>query len=149
MQNNFTMPVYILSAASRRFAAWSATIHLGAILSLLAANFNWPWKILLLVLVVQSYRSIKDKYYDFTGPGSVTGIYCSENDEWQLAMANGEVQKASLLSPYFVHPQLVVLAFKTGATRWHRRYVILVPDAVDPDSLRRLRVRLRLPQNTD
>lgn len=62
--------------------------------------------------------------------------------EWTLFMASGKRVPAQLRASSYVQPWLVVLNFSTG--RFSTNSLILVPDAIDPDLLRRLRVRLRL-----
>ena len=60
---------------------------------------------------------------------------------WSLYTAKGVARDASLLPSSFVRPWLTVLNFSVG--RFGRRSVILLPDAVDGEILRRLRVRVR------
>jgi toxin CptA len=42
----------------------------------------------------------------------------------------------------FVQPWLVILQYRVS--RWRSHYLLLLPDMLDPDTLRRLRVRLRM-----
>ena len=62
--------------------------------------------------------------------------------EWVLLMASGKIVPAQLRRTSYVQPWLVILNFSLG--RFSSRTLILLPDAVDPEVLRRLRVRLRL-----
>ncbi len=61
---------------------------------------------------------------------------------WSLYTSEGVVKNASLHPSSFIRPWLMVLNFSVG--RFRSRTMILSPDAVDGDSLRRLRVQLRI-----
>jgi toxin CptA len=62
-------------------------------------------------------------------------------DDWVLFTAQGEKSLASLLGSSYVQPWLVVLNF--SSERFGRCRLVILPDAMDADLLRRLRVRLR------
>ena len=145
MQNNFELPVFILPEPSRWCKRWICMVHLGAVVLLLVSMLPWVWKTVLLLLVVLSYRSISGKYCQQSLPRSIVQVYCNEADEWWLTTADGNIMQARLLPPSFVHARLVILGFKTGPAWWQRCHVILTPETANPDTLRRLRVRLRLP----
>jgi len=61
---------------------------------------------------------------------------------WILTLVSGQQIEARLLPSTFVTPGLSVLNLRCG--RWRSRAMVLLPDSLDPDLLRRLRVRLRL-----
>lgn len=62
-------------------------------------------------------------------------------DEWILFNAEGKKSRARLLSSSYVQPWLVVLSFYSK--RFGRCRLIILPDSIDADLLRRLRVRLK------
>ncbi len=59
---------------------------------------------------------------------------------WRLEMGDGRSHRAQLTSGY-AHPQLLILNFRLKNGR--SRALTLLPDAADPDALRKLRVWLR------
>ena len=74
--------------------------------------------------------------------------HCSHvelNEEWLLIRKNGRVVEAYLRQGALVHPMLIVLPFRYGL---YFTAVILTPDKVNADTLRRLRVRLRFKRNS-
>ncbi len=73
-------------------------------------------------------------------PYSPVELILNDMEEWLLILAEGQTVEVVLRSGAFVHPLLVVLPFKYGL---RFPVVILTPDVVDQDLLRRLRVRLR------
>ncbi len=76
-------------------------------------------------------------------PGAIRLLLWAEDDRWQLHTAGRRESEARLLPSSFCHPQLVVLNFARHDRRgWCS--VVLLPDSLDADTMRRLRVRLRL-----
>jgi toxin CptA len=65
---------------------------------------------------------------------------------WQTGQACrvqlvGGAEFDAVLGPQaFVQPWLVILQYRVS--RWRSHYLLLLPDMLDPDTLRRLRVRL-------
>lgn len=74
-------------------------------------------------------------------PASIRMLEMDENCACQLVDARGSRTDARLLPSSVVLPWLTVLAFSTASGR--RRTLLLVPDRVDADAYRRLRVLLR------
>ena len=74
------------------------------------------------------------------GPESIDEFTCEEGGAWMLLTRGGTLHKAQLLPSTYIHPALVVLNFSTGK---NRRSVVILPDRMDAEALRRLRVRLR------
>ena len=76
-------------------------------------------------------------------PWAITRAVWDELGLWRLTLASGRTLEAQLQPDSFVTLPLVVLNFRTGPW-WSRRSLILTGDAVDPELLRKLRVRLKL-----
>jgi hypothetical protein len=66
-------------------------------------------------------------------------LVCNGNDEWVLSDA-ARSRTVELLPGSLVHPAMLVLRFRDGN---HVHAFFLTPRTVNPDVLRRLRVRLR------
>ena len=68
-----------------------------------------------------------------------------QDDRWILAAENGEEIQAHLVAGSFVHPQFTTVNLKLTGKPWYTRYrsFVFIPDNVDAEVFRRLRVRLR------
>lgn len=66
---------------------------------------------------------------------------------WRVLQRDGTLLDVCLEHGAYVHPQLLVLPFRSAGGR--RLSVLMVPDAVNGDALRRLRVRLRCEPRAD
>jgi len=75
-------------------------------------------------------------------PWSVREAVWHPDGTWSLTLVKGGAQDGRLLGSTYVSPALVALNFRCG--RWRTRSLILMPDNLEPDLLRRLRVRLWL-----
>lgn len=76
-------------------------------------------------------------------PDAVLRVLWPAGDEWQLFTRGGQELVGTLLPESYVRPWLVVLRFK--CPRLHRpRSVVILPDMLDANVMRRLRVRLGL-----
>ena len=75
-------------------------------------------------------------------PHSCRSLHMNAKGEWRLELHDGSVQDAVILPSSFVAPYLTVLNCSlTG--RWSRYHLVILPDALDAESFRRLRVWLR------
>jgi len=86
--------------------------------------------------------------YEFAGqvmhrlPWSLCEAVWRPDGGWSLKLASGRELDGHLLPSTYVSPSLVVLRFRCGHLRTCS--LLLLPDNLQPDRLRRLRVRLRL-----
>lgn len=100
--------------------------------------------LLLLAIGISYYRNYR-KHVLHKGTGSVRRIVWQADGAWFLEDESGVVREAQLRPSSFVHPRLVILGFDFIRSKG-RRYLVLCPDSMDLDTLRRLRVRLRISQ---
>jgi toxin CptA len=75
-------------------------------------------------------------------PWSIVSATWAPDGAWSLQLRSGVEIDARLSPATFVSLPLVVLNLRVGA--WRRFALPLFGDAIDPDTLRRLRARLRL-----
>lgn len=73
-------------------------------------------------------------------PRAVRAVISRDAGEWLLVDCDGLCRRASLSSDSYVHPWITILNFTGG----RRCTVLVLPDRVDREAYRRLRVRLRL-----
>ena len=81
-------------------------------------------------------------------PGSITSLALADDMTCTLETRRGQRIACTLLGSSFVAPYLTVLELKPlETTRWwhrlHAHSVVILPDAVDSEEFRRLRVLLR------
>ena len=140
MAGNLELPIRIKIQPGVRVAIVLIVIHSGAITGLIYTELPVLVKFLIASLVLVNLVHLFFVYILQIAGSSPAGLYLDSHDEWWLTYKNGETHKVRLLSGSFVHPLLIILRFNQGLDS---PVVILTPDVTNPDSLRRLRVRLR------
>ena len=75
-------------------------------------------------------------------PGSVTELRLWADGSCAVKLRQGSWQSCRIRGESFVAPWLTVLSLAQEG-RLLRRYVVILPDALDPEAFRRLRVWLR------
>ena len=140
MPNNFELPLFIPVRPSCWLVAVFYTAHIGAILALFASNIPLVIQSLIMAGLLVSLFHGHCLYIIQKNPASPVQLVLNQAGEWWLILSSGNTVPVVLKPMAFVHPLLVVLVFKDGSAAYS---VILTPDTVDPDTFRRLRVRLR------
>jgi hypothetical protein len=126
---------------SRRLQLGLGLAHAGALALLLLVDLP-PWLCLpgAGLVVASLWRElVRAGFPDRALP--IDALIWESAGRWWLRTAHGRSEQGWLLPDSFVHPQLVVLGFRTAAGR---RRVVILPDMAHPEALRQLRVRLRL-----
>lgn len=114
----------------------------GASLLLWLTPLWWVLKLLLTLLLLGDGRRQLRRHVWYRPPAAIQELIWKEDGRWVRPGA-GTIQDTELtLKQSFVHPRLVVLNFAAG--RWRTNSVVILPDALDRDTFRRLRVRLRV-----
>ncbi len=123
---------------------WLLTFsHLGAAGLLSTMSLPFWVKAFLGMSVLVSYLWLVGRHALLRHPGAAVSLLWPRGDHWQVQSRNG-AQVSALLSPEsFVHPWLTVLLLKPESGG-RARNVVLLPDMLDAEAFRRLRVRLRL-----
>ncbi len=75
------------------------------------------------------------------GKQAIVEMVWDSQGHWTLRSVGGQTIPAHLSAGSYVSPYLVLLNFVTGRW-WQRCALVLLPDALDAGSFRRLRVRL-------
>jgi toxin CptA len=140
----YASPLYLKPETSRIFVALFLTGHLGAMASVLLLNFSWELKAaLLIILAISLVVVLRGR-----GIGNVSSLTWKDGGEWALKLDNGTEYETQLLPSSYVNPWLVVLNFHKAENN-RGRSVTLFRDALDPESFRRLRVRLGVEKASD
>ena len=130
---------------SRVLFTVTTACHLLALVALLAVDLSWPLKSLLGALIGISCWFAIARLVGYGGCG-IVHINWRADGSWRLRTARDDYLPARLLASY-THPYIMILRFAIG--RGFNRTLVITPDAVDNESLRRLRVRLRLIEGLD
>jgi len=133
----YASPLVLKPETSRVFVGVFLAAHLGAVLAVLPLDLPLEIKIgLLAILAISMFVVLRSK-----GLANVKNLTWKEGNEWVLELGDGSQYETHLLPSSYVSPWLVVLNFeKTNESK--KRSVTLFRDALDPESFRRLRVRL-------
>jgi hypothetical protein len=131
-------------------------VHLGALVLLLPLQLPLVLKIMMGLVVV--FSNLVTLYYAGWGPawpvvGNVIDArwprlrraVWDSDDQWRLCDGQQRTYAATLLPTTVVHPQLVVLNLRLTGQPWYCRWrsIVLLHDNIDPETFRRLRIRLR------
>jgi hypothetical protein len=135
-------PLRIRPRPSRRLALFLISGHLAALVIACALPLDWYWRLGLAAAVLTGLVYGIGAHVLYLTPWSVREATWNSDGAWTLALVSGRRIDARLLPSTYVTRSLQVLNFRTG--RWQYRTLTLLPDALDGDLLRRLRVRLRL-----
>ena len=133
----YASPLVLKPETSRVFVGVFLAAHLGAVLAVLPLDLSIEIKIgLLAILATSMFAVLRSK-----GLANVKYLTWKEGNEWVLELGDGSQYETHLLPSSYVSPWLVVLNFeKTNESK--KRSVTLFRGALDPESFRRLRVRL-------
>jgi toxin CptA len=123
-------------------AAFLLVAHGAALGVVLAVPLEWYWRVLLAVAVVGGLVHALGAHVLYLFPRAVREATWDSDGTWILTLVSGEREEASLLPSTYVTARLLVLSFRCA--RWRHRALVLATDALEPNLLRRLRVRLRL-----
>lgn len=136
-------PLRLEPGRSPRLAAFLLLVHGLALAALMAAPLSLWVRLGLGLVLVASLIHGHALHIARASPRVITRAVWDELGLWRLTLASGRTLEAQLLPDSFVTLPLVVLNFRTGPW-WSRRGLVLTGDAVDPELLRKLRVRLKL-----
>lgn len=145
-------PLHIKLRPSRRLLVLMSLLFAGALILLSLLLLPLLLKFMLAVLVIFAYvitlnRSGRivagmDRLPLFREP--IQQLVWQQDGEWRLVTVSGQIIHARLLPSSTVSQMLVVLNFRLEDLPWPQRFrsLVLLSDAVNPDQLRQLRVRL-------
>jgi toxin CptA len=122
-------------------AAFVAAAHTAAGAIAVTLPLPWPWRLALAILVLLSGAWSAATHLWPRAPWAVREARWGE-DGWELTLGTGQHRLVQLVETTFVGTRLVVLNFRGPS--WRRYSLVLLPDGLDPQTRRRLRVRLRL-----
>jgi toxin CptA len=134
-ERSLFLAVFLLGAYGAAFAV-VFTIPLG-----------WYWRAALAAMVLAGLLYAVVARVLLLAPWVVREATWRPDGVWSLTLVSGEQVEARLQPSSFVSPILILLNFR--CRRWRSCSLVLPPDCLDPDLLRRLRARLRLEGTGD
>jgi len=138
----YTIPTLkIEPEASRKLLFFLTGVHFFALLIIPFLPLTLSLKIPISLLVISCLIRSVYLHVFCSSASAIQRIEWDADGEWRLFLINGESQVVQLCPSSYVQPWIVILNFSTG--RFTTRSLLLIPDAVDQNLLRRLRVRLR------
>jgi toxin CptA len=127
---------------SRQLALLLGAVHAAALALALAAGLPWWANGLMAVTVVASAARAIALHAWHSLRASLVALELSDDCTLKVQDHRGEWRDAGLLRSSFVTPRLTVLNLRLDGARL-ARHIIIVPDRVDAEAFRRLRVLLR------
>lgn len=138
--SRYAAPLRFELRRSRRLAWYLLAVHAGALALIPLLPLDLATAVALAGLVILALvRSCATRVL-MHGDRSVVGVVWMRDGEWRLIERGGQTRVCRLRPDSYVHPQLTVLNF-SGARRCS---IVLLPDSLDRETFRRLRVRLGL-----
>ncbi len=134
-------PLTIRPVVSLRLLAFVIAIHAAAFAVVFPLPMHWGLKLALSTLILGSLAYVVWARILSRAPWSIVQATWSDTG-WTVTTADGRTQQLRLAPSTYVGVDLVVVNLAAGMFR--RRSLILTPDTIDPEQLRRLRARLRL-----
>ncbi len=107
---------------------------------LLTAALSFKFAIMLMVTISLYYYLRQDALLNF--PCSVVSFTLTDGKSCVLKMRNGSEKECAVLAISYVSAYLTVLILQP-VCYWNFRSVIILPDSVDAEEFRRLRILLR------
>lgn len=159
----YATPLRLELRPSRRLALGLALGYGGAAALVWFLPLAWGWCAPASLLIAAA--GLRAGAMQLWGAEAVAAMIWGPGDEWTLLRRDGSRRRCRLLPGSYVHPQLAVLRFREETERDARppkmrplsfmskgglslflrtRALVLLPDGVDAEAFRRLRVRLRL-----
>ena len=138
----YAQPLRLNPKPSRVLIGLLTVGHFGAVAVLLPLDFPLIVKLLIGIALLVSLIVALRKQPGKTGEGGVLTLTWKADGDLLLETIDGESMSATLHESTYVHPWLVVLNFKLEGKRGLLSFV-LAPDALDGETFRELRVRLK------
>ncbi len=135
-------PLHLELRPSRLLQALLLAVHGGALVAALFVPLPWPLRLLVALALLVSLRYSVARWASLSARRAVVALLRDELGEWHATLAGGGELSLRLLPDSYVSGWLVVLNFSGGTRR--ALPVVILPDMLDRESLRRLRARLRM-----
>ena len=146
LQNKFEMPLDLAVKDSKIFHTYFFIIFLLSIVSVFISSLLLVLQLLLVVILIAvTLLTLKKQNVN-----KITRLRLSREDKWEIEINNEQSLDAKLQGECIVTYFLVWLNFTTSNNLGSKKifHILLLPDSVDKDLFRQLRVRLRFLKYT-
>jgi toxin CptA len=143
----YVQPLRLQPKASRLFIVFLTVSHLTAIAVLFPLELTLWVKISITITLVVSLLVSLKKQPGRVGERGVQTLTWEADGDWLLETTEGESLTTTLHESTYVHPWFIVLNFREAHKRGLLSFV-LAPDALDAETFRALRVRLKVAGQT-
>ena len=138
----FVSPLRIKLHSSRILGSFIIASHCGALVLSLVSAPLWAGILISAGIIYSLVNSLK-RHGLLGDQTAISDLVWDDNNEWLVTTRGGEEQHAQLLLPVYLHTRIVILNFRIHN---RRRPLVILPDVLDRESFRKLRVRLQLEQ---
>lgn len=136
-------PLVLYPSVSRQLLILVGLTSMLTLAVILALPLGWLTLPLVLVVLLGAWRTLWAEVLG-RAPWSIQCATWHPDGFWTLKLVSGHEIEARLSPATFVSTLGVALVFIVEGSWWRRRTLALAPDSLDPETLRRLRQRLRL-----
>lgn len=136
----YASPLRLELRRSRWLALYLASVHAGALLLIPLLPLGAVLGTALAGLIAASFLGNYIARVQMRRDKSIVALVWGRDGDWLLIERGGRTPVCSLRPDSYVHPRLCLLNFAGE----RRGSVVLLPDSLDSESFRRLRVRLGL-----
>lgn len=127
---------------SYRLLGLLLSIYLATVLVISLLSLAWFFKLILFILVSwQTWRAISQHALRIAKQ-AISQCALDEAGRWHLTSLSGQEYVGQLLGDSLISPTLTILNFKVPH-RYFPLVLIILPDAIETNAFRRLRVYLR------
>jgi toxin CptA len=119
-----------------------------------AAGVFWPLALPVVVKIIMSLLLASSLYYYLrryawlTASNAITVLHLTGKNRCEIKSCTGKFTNTIIEASTFVAPYMTVLCLRIDRTYCYRTVVIL-PDSIDADSFRQLRIRLKWKWQAD
>ncbi len=142
MKQNSQPPLQLIPYYSKQLAGYLLTTHFVALFVISALIKPGGLALALAALTLFSLIHSCRRHLSYRGKNVIRSAELDRQNEWLLQQADGEECAAELQPNSYIHPRLCVLNFRNEYGK--RQSLIVLPDGIDGEHFRRLRVRLKL-----
>jgi toxin CptA len=132
----------VLLRRSRYLTTVSMGVHIGAAATLIPLQLPLPAKLAIALALGLSLAHSVRRCASLSSPRSIVALELTDREHGSIQFARGAWCEARVLPTTYVTPVLTVVNVRVSGLRT-LRHVIIVPDNIDADDFRKLRVILR------
>lgn len=140
MKSPRVTPLEVRPTPSWRLAALLASLHVLAGGAVLASGLTTPLRVLLVLALGAALAGSLRRHVWRHDVGAVVAFRVGEGGAVTAELRSGRILEGRVAGETVAHPALVILRIVTEAGR---RTTLIAPDTLDPETFRRLRLRLR------